>query len=188
MTTYSDTTVSPSTHYYYRAKAYNLVGDSSYSNEAKVSKKIFFDDMESGTAEWIADAPWGQITSDFHSSTTCWTDSPSGDYSNSSNISLTSIQFSLATGTSATLTFWHHYEIEYRYDYGYVEISTDGGLSWAGLTSFTGTMGIWTQKIIGLTPYLGSSSVKIRFRLYTDGSVTYDGWFIDDVSVVGCDY
>jgi hypothetical protein len=146
---------------------------------------IFSDDMESGTSSWTADSPWVQITSDYHSSTTCWTDSPSGEYANDLDISLTSIEFSLEFFTSATLTFWHHYDLETNYDYGYLEISTDGGASWTELRSFNGTQSSWIEEMIDISSYAGNSSVKTRFRLSTDESVTYDGWYIDDVQIQG---
>lgn len=145
--------------------------------------QAFFDDMESGTSNWTADSPWGQITSDCHSSATCWTDSPAGNYVEDLDLSLTSIEFSLASVTDATLTFWHHYDIEEDWDYGLIEVSADGGISWTELDGFTGMQTSWTREVVDLSSYAGSPSVRIRFRLCTDFSITYDGWYVDDVEV-----
>lgn len=83
---------------------------------------VFSDDMESGNSGWTADNPWAQITTAYHSPTTCWTDSPGSDYDDSSglNISLTSPEINLQSLTNATLIFLQRYEIEEDYDYGYV--------------------------------------------------------------------
>jgi len=143
---------------------------------------IFSDDMESGTANWTADPPWGQITTDSHSPITCWTDSPGRDYANNGDYSLTSTSIAIPAGENAYLSFWHHYELESGYDYGRVEISTDGGSTWAVLASYTGNQYIWEQSLIDLTSYAGAT-IEIRFRLITDSSVTDDGWYIDDVEI-----
>jgi len=142
----------------------------------------FSDDMESGTGNWSAQSPWGLTTATYHSPTHCWTDSPSGNYANNRNISLTLGQPIDLTGVSAaTLTFWNRYSLESGYDYGYVEISSDGG-PWTQLTRFNGHNTTWHQVSYSLSSYVGHS-IYIRFRLYTDSSVTYDGWYLDDVAV-----
>ena len=146
---------------------------------------VLSDDMEGGASGWTADSPWAQITSACHSGTTCWTDSPTGNYDNDLDISLTSTEFSLESLTGATLTFLHRYDMEEDCDYGYVEISTNGGASWTNLGSFTGFQSIWTKAVIDLSSYVGNSSVKIRFRLLTDGDLGVDGWYVDDVHIQG---
>ena len=146
---------------------------------------VLSDDMEGGPSGWTADSPWAQITSVCHSGTTCWTDSPAGNYDNDLDISLTSTEFTLESLTGATLTFLHRYDMEEDFDYGYVEISTNGGASWTNLGSFTGFQSIWTKAVIDLSSYVGNSSVKIRFRLLTDGDLGVDGWYVDDVQIQG---
>ena len=146
------------------------------------------DDMESGTSKWTADPPWAQITSDFHSTTTCWTDSPVGNYADNIDISLTTSQsIDLSGISSATLSFWHKYHIEQFPlpwgDWGAVEISTDGGSHWTELTRYEGNQSTWTNVALDISDYLPSANVKIRFKLHTDFSVVYDGWYIDDVTI-----
>ena len=143
----------------------------------------FSDDMESGTSQWTADSPWALIDSDSHSPTHSWTDSPGGNYANNADVSLTSNQFSLASMANPSLSFWTHHNLESGYDYGYVEVSTDGGTSWTQLTSYNGTQTSWINAQLSLAAYAGEASVQIRFRLDTDYSVTRDGWYIDDVEV-----
>lgn len=147
---------------------------------------LMSDDMESGTTLWQADSPWAITSTDAHSGTYCWTDSPGGNYANNANTSLISSSFSLASlspGTPTALKFWHHYQTESGYDEARVEISINGGTNWTQLTQFYGTQSTWTQASVDITTYAGESDVKVRFRLDPDSSVTYDGWYIDDVSV-----
>jgi bacillopeptidase F len=71
------------------------------------------------------------------------------------------------------------------YDYAYVEISEDGGISWdtPALTYNDITYSNWTEVFIGLSNYK-TVPVKIRFRLRADGDDRVsDGWSIDDVSI-----
>lgn len=143
---------------------------------------VFSDDMESGVGNWTADSPWTQITTDSHSPTTCWTDSPLGDYSDNADTSLTSTAISIPTDGNAFLSFWHHYRIESGYDYGKVEISTDGGSTWSYLASYSGSQYDWIQAVVDLTSYVGET-IKIRFRLDADSLYSYDGWYIDDVEI-----
>jgi uncharacterized repeat protein (TIGR01451 family) len=143
----------------------------------------FSDDMESGSAHWNADPPWALITSDAHSPSHAWTDSPGGEYADDADVSLASMLFSLVGFTDPGLRFWSHHDIEEGWDHGCVEVSTDDGASWAEVACYTGSSTEWTHKQISLRDYAGQPSVRIRFRLRTDGSITHDGWTIDDVEV-----
>jgi hypothetical protein len=87
----------------------------------------------------------------------------------------------IAIPAGATLSFWHMREIESGYDYGRVQISTGG--SYSTLASFDGNSG-WIQHEIPLDSYAGQS-IRLRFMMETDYSVTYDGWYIDDVLITG---
>lgn len=142
------------------------------------------DNMESAI-QWTAAAPWTLITSSCHSATHCWTDSPAG-YGNDTDVSLTLIpSINLSTAIKPQLVFWHKYRLEAEFDFGYIEISLDGGATWqlARLASYTGYNPDWRREQIDLTPFAGQSDVKIRFRLVTDKDVVSDGWTIDDVAI-----
>ena len=145
---------------------------------------VFSDDMESGTGNWSADAPWALTTASSHSPSHAWTDSPGGNYDNNVNISLqTASPINVSSAiTTPVLSFWQRYELESGYDRGYVEVSTDGGSSWTSLANFTGTNLTWHKVELDLSAYKGQS-VFVRFRLSTDYSVTRDGWYIDDVTI-----
>jgi hypothetical protein len=112
--------------------------------------------------------------------------------------------------SSATLTFWHNYDLEQLFDGGVLEVSTDRGVTWAdadrniivggythNFTSFecdprppfpvgkrfwSGNSAGYRQAVVNLLPYAGTS-LKFRFRLGTDCSVGDNGWSVDDIAV-----
>ncbi|MFW9826421.1 MAG: hypothetical protein ACFFEY_02255 [Candidatus Thorarchaeota archaeon] len=105
------------------------------------------------------------------------------------------------------LTYW---DIEDYWDFGFVQVSTDGGETWVSLANEYTTSdhdpqayyGIvdnlpgltsWTAYITGelytpisisfdLTPYAGDS-IQLGFRFMTDWNTEYDGWFIVDAAI-----
>jgi hypothetical protein len=91
------------------------------------------------------------------------------------------------TGYSGvTLSFWHTYDLEPGYDYGYVEYSTDGGVTWQTATTFNGwSHTTWEQAFVSIPGLDDITNARIRFRLETDSSVTGDGWHIDDIILTG---
>lgn len=146
-------------------------------------EQVFQDDVESGNIGWTAQSPWA-ITDEASSSPThSWTDSPGGDYADNRNVSLTSAVFDLSTMTGVTLEFDHIFDIEDGWDYGHVETSTDGGTTWVGVASFTGSQAIWDTQTLELPELDGSGSARVRFRLETDSWVTADGWHLDDIAL-----
>ena len=85
------------------------------------------------------------------------------------------------TAQPMRLKLWHRLAIESCCDRALVEINAGAG--WINLASFNTNVNTWTQVSIPLTGYLGQPNLMVRFRFTTDGSVTYDGWNIDDVVV-----
>lgn len=145
----------------------------------------FFDDFEGGLSQWSAAAPWGLTTASYSSPAYSVTDSPSSLYGNSVDAALTlGSAMDLSGAVAPALAFHHRFQLETGYDYGYVEISTDGGASWtAPLATYTGAQGTWVRDQIDLSGFAGASDVRVRFRLVTDGTVPADGWYLDDVTV-----
>jgi immune inhibitor A len=85
--------------------------------------------------------------------------------------------------SAPTLSFKTWYDIEQGWDFGYVEVSTDG-TSWSLLASITGVNKTWTTKTYSLAGYAGQQ-VYLRFRYHTDQSVSQLGWELDDITVSG---
>ncbi len=140
---------------------------------------LLTDGFEGGTGNWTLTGTWGTTTSLSHSPTQSLTDTPIGNYTNNSITTATST----ATYQASVLSFWHRYTIEANYDYGHVQVSANGG-PWIDLGTFTGTQSSWVQQTYDLGAYTGQD-LRLRFMFETDYSVTYDGWYIDDVVLYG---
>jgi hypothetical protein len=135
------------------------------------------------TDKWVVQSPWGKSTTG-HSGSSA-TDSPSGNYSSNANTSLTSKTISLAGIKEASVSFWHRYNLESSFDFGYFEVSGDNGATWTTLASYTGANTTFHKVTHNLSAYDGNPNVKIRYRLQSDWIFRYDGWYVDDVEVVG---
>ena len=143
----------------------------------------FYDDMESGVGpHWDWGAPWGHTTESAHSGSTSWTDSPGTTYENSVNTALQTA-VDLSSAQMPVLSFWERYVLEPNVDFGYVDVSTDGGSSWTTIYFATGTELGWREEQIDLSDYVGQTDVRIRFRVQTNSAGRYDGWYIDDVCI-----
>ncbi len=169
-------------------------------NFTAVWQRVFQDDVESGAGAWTSSGLWHITTRRASSPTHSWWcgDEGTGEYTNNLNDTLTR-RVNLIGYTYALLNFSTWYEIESGYDFGYVEVSTDGGYTWTTLASFTGTSRsggkklskgawtpserqVWTTAFVDLSAYTGRV-ILIRFRFESDYSVTYEGWYVDDIGV-----
>ncbi len=99
---------------------------------------------------------------------------------------ITMAQPLVVDATTDTLTFKVNYNVEIDYDYGYVDVSTDGGATWTPIPGnittssnpnglnrghgFTGSSGGWIDAIFPLTAYLGQD-IGARVVYVTDGGV-----------------
>ena len=147
-----------------------------------LSSAIFSDDFEAGLTQWTG--AWALTTAQSHSPTHSLTDSPSGNYPNNALTTVTlSSPIDLSGATGGALSFWHRYDTEAGYDFCYVYVSSNGGSSWTQVASYSGTMTAWTEVVIDITPYVDTDGFKVRFVLDSDGYVTRDGWYVDDVQV-----
>lgn len=111
--------------------------------------------------------------------------------------------FDLRKLSKATLNFWAWYDLEDGYDYAYVMVSRDGGLTWTPLKAadttstnpngnnlgngFTGKSGggndaRWERESVDLSPYTGGV-VLVRFEQVTDDAYNGPGFAVDDISI-----
>ncbi|AFH50487.1 Putative carboxypeptidase [Ignavibacterium album JCM 16511] len=145
---------------------------------------------------------WGVTTASYHSAPNSYTDSPSGQYIDNSTTAMTLTDaLNLSSYSNPKLSFWTKWDIENSWDCGQVKFSTNNGVSWiplqglytnaasgqgaqtpAGEPIYDATQTNWVQEEISLSG-LTSSQNKLRFELRTDGSVTKDGWYVDDIGI-----
>lgn len=159
-----------------------------------------FVDNAAGMDNWTAAAGWNLTTESFMSSPTSFTDSPYQNYPPNTTAILTMNDFvSLNNAIAASLQFHTKWEIESNWDYGQVQISTDGS-SWTSLKGkytqdamgsfqpygeqvYDASQLTWVLEEVDLSNYLGEQ-IKIRFKLVSDQSIEKDGWYIDDVAII----
>ncbi len=143
-----------------------------------------FNTLDHWQVQGSGSTSWGLTNSQYHSAPTSAADSPYGNYANDVNTALVLAQpLDLSQAVAAYVTFWHRYEIETGYDYGYVQVSTDSGNTWITLKSYTGNQSTWQAETLDISGYVGGP-VLLRFLFTSDYSVTYDGWYVDDVAVL----
>ncbi len=160
---------------------------------------------DSGSATMIASAPWSVKPTGGKSGPSVYA---TGTYANNVCAALTSPAITLQS--ASTLSFASKYDLESNYDAGIVEIATGPSFgSWTKVAvnypdplSFTGnacaipTSGANTVFSRSITtpaypasPYSGSlaayagQTVKLRFKLSSDGGVVRSGWWVDDLAV-----
>lgn len=143
---------------------------------------------------------WEATTESFYSPPNSYTDSKNQNYKNNATVTMTLTNpLNIIGYTNPRLRFWTRYDIESNWDYGQVQVSTNNGSTWIALEGqytepgegsfqppgepvYDGSKSTWVKEDIRLANYL-SNQFKIRFRLRTDGGVTRDGWYVDDIGV-----
>lgn len=136
---------------------------------------------------WSADPPWAPSSEVSLSPPNAWSDSPGGNYATSVDVSLTSPTLDLSGLEAVVLGFHHLFDIEQHRDYGWVEISLDGGTSWQDVAIYSGEDRdqSWQRQEIPLPQLDGQPNVRFRFRLQSDSFTVADGWHIDDIALRG---
>jgi len=105
----------------------------------------------------------------------------------------------LVTALHDTIRFDANYDIELDWDYAYVEVSTDQGLTWSPIEGnlstttnpngnnrgfgITGTSGGWVAGVYPLDAYAGQE-ILLRMSYITDGAVTNPGFWVDDIDAI----
>ncbi len=143
---------------------------------------LFTEDFESAAPDWVLESPWAVTDEDAHGGTYCLTDSPGAEYENGVNKRAT-VEINLSGSNRPLLSFWHRYNLQQDKDYGYVQVSANDGATWE--TRFfisSDSAAQWSKDEIDLSPWTGTQ-ILLRFGVFTDGSGTADGWYIDDLDV-----
>lgn len=121
---------------------------------------------------------WGKVDEEGRGKV--WTDSPSGHYSNFSNLGLVSQPISLAGTRKPELAFDLRHDLEPEADFLHVEARPKGG-QWTAVERLTGRSD-WREHRLDLSSFQ-DQTVELRFRVQTDASQTGEGCFLDRVRV-----
>jgi subtilisin family serine protease len=141
---------------------------------------IIYHNKAQDLADAVASDKWGIETV---GGSTMFSDSPAGAYQNSSVNTLTLKPINI-NSEEVSLLFQTQYDLEDKYDYGSIELSTDGGVTWKLVTEYTG-MSPLKQEQLDLSSFVrGAQQIQLRFSMTTDNSVTRDGWKIGDIMVL----
>lgn len=147
-------------------------------------EKINIIGAASGVNAWVTD-----LKQNYNSSELSYVESPCFDFSDVADDPV--IEFSL------------NYNTEFSYDGGFLDVSTDGGMSWqrvGGLNqginwynfeNFNASLGyVWAGSSLGwlkarnvLSGTAGKADVRLRFGFGSDPIVEYDGFAVDDIHI-----
>ncbi|MFL5651011.1 MAG: immune inhibitor A domain-containing protein [Chloroflexota bacterium] len=145
---------------------------------------------------------------DPHSGASMWY---SGADQNWADVRLTR-DISVPDSADARFNLWDNFVIEKDWDFGFIEVSTDGGTNWTEQTVYTGadqpvttaidygdpngrmhdygdkkfgltgSSGGWRHDYVKLDAFAGTD-IKLRLRYASDEAFLERGWFADDFSV-----
>jgi immune inhibitor A len=143
-----------------------------------------------------------------HSGTRMWW---SGDDQDWADVRLAR-ELAVPAGQDVRFWMWNDYVIEQDWDFGFVEVSADGGATWQEQEVFdesgarvstpadypdpngrmhaygdkkfglTGSTNGWRHDYVDLTPFAGQT-IQLRLRYATDAAFLERGWFVDDLSI-----
>ncbi|HEX2909114.1 MAG TPA: hypothetical protein VHO69_19730, partial [Phototrophicaceae bacterium] len=121
-------------------------------------------------------------------------------YSNRGDMSDTRLTraFDLTGVAAATLHYRAWYHLEDRWDYTYVMVSADDGVTWDILSpphtteanphssaygpGYTGRSEGWLEESLSLAAYAGKK-LLVRFEMITDDAISQPGFALDDVTI-----
>jgi hypothetical protein len=192
------TGLSYETLYYFAIKVYDDVGNQSGLSAISASTKqpdvLFYYNMEPGNpTPWTADSEslWHREEKRSNSPVTSWaynTGPPNYNYEGHNWGTLTSPLIDLSGLGSATLKFNYWYETESSaavWDERWIQIGIDGYFT--DVAQLSGDpMLVWNEYSLDLSAYVGNEvQVRLFFDSVDDILNDYEGWYIDDVVVIG---
>ncbi len=160
----------------------NNIYETSFESDAGDLSEYVIGDS---TAPWEWGAPSTGPGAAFHGNN-CWATNLSGNYKNYADAGIRNgTNLNLQSASYAELNFFHWYNTESGYDSGWVEISTSGqnGPWFQVSPTYRGLSSGWLEGTVDISPYTATNQFRFRFRFKSDGSITYDGWFIDSVRI-----
>ena len=161
-------------------------------------KLVVFQDSCNQFTKWTS-PKWNISNTSFYTPTGSITDSPTGNYSNNTDVSVTTWNnIDLKDSPVAIINYWSKWDVERGFDYVQVLVSSDNGIHFIpqkgrytkigsaneddGKPVYDGKQRTWVNEEVVLDGY-ANKDIKIRFTLRSDASSTADGYYFDDISV-----
>ncbi|MEI6682334.1 MAG: M14 family zinc carboxypeptidase [Bacteroidota bacterium] len=162
---------------------------------------VIFSDSCNTMANWSS-TKWNVTHAQYHSPTACLTDSPTGNYSNNSTVTISSANsLDLKGSPVVVINYWAKWRTEQGSDF--VQFNLQGNLGpWtpqqgrytktsfyteaANQPLYDGNQPTWVKEQIVTTGYT-NKTLGMQFLLKSDQSVNYDGFYFDDVTVTVVD-
>jgi choice-of-anchor B domain-containing protein len=187
---------------YRDARATGPVADGTFSTGAEPGDPILDTSNGNGPGRAPEHAGWHITDTRAHNPTHSFWSLSNSNLCDSLEGSVT-----LTAGQVSQLAFWTAWDIEQGWDGGVLDLSTDGGATWSRLTPNEGYPGSLTQPTgdacglgqgtaaftgqghFSFAPYTVDLSshqgqtVRLRWRYSSDGSVNYEGWYVDDIAI-----
>ena len=160
---------------------------------------IFFDFEEEN--DMFLTAPWtvgndSNVTA--HSGSNVMVTTLSSNYPHNTNAIAWTPMFAVSAQTA--VSFWHRYNFESNFDGGQVVLQVEGNQNIILITpssgydqtvsaltglAYTGDQNSWEFITLPSIGDYEGQNVSIGFRIGSDGSVSENGWFIDDIEISG---
>jgi hypothetical protein len=158
----------------------------------RVTKSIFVEDVEAGFGGWAATGEWHPSEDRSASSTRSWYfGSENGPgladnaHGSDSSGSLTSPVIDLSAATAPELVFRQYLDGDPGFGFATVSASDDGFATSTRLALLEpARVQSFGEVRLSLAPFAGSSEVQVRFTFSSDGGAAFEGWYLDDVSVL----
>ncbi len=162
---------------------------------------VIFSDSCNTMANWVS-TRWNVTNTQYHSAPGSITDSPSGNYSNGSNVTVSATNaLNLQNSPVAVISYWTKWRTEQGYDYSQFNLQGNLGpwtpqkgrytktgfyLEAAGQPLYDGNQPTWVKEQIVTTDYT-NQTLRMQFLLKSDLNQNFDGFYFDDVTVTVVD-
>ena len=200
----------PDREYYYQISIRDLAGNVTIDNNGGRFYKVhtliplsspWSDDMESGTNHWQIHStedsgttwelgvPGNSMATSAHSPKNAWGTNLKGKTVDYVLTSLVSPGIKIDSSASATLYFWHQYNLNsmslYAYEAAFLDITTNGGMTWESIAEYENSSRGWKEEHYDLSQYSGNV-VFFSWSYYLNSmdTETWPGWLVDDISLV----
>ena len=127
---------------------------------------------------WTSESPWSLTDRVWYSYSHAWEANASGSQSGS----LTSVPIDVSNRADPILRLRTCYAMQSPSDVGYLEASTDGGVGWTRVVTYTGATSHWSTEFVDLGHFDAVPSMQLRFNASSQNGLR---WHVDDLWLIG---